>query len=252
MSYLNMKNNFKTIDDAICGYIDDKSKRTTASRGYDYWSASSLGKCKRYQVMCRAGILTDGKVNYSWKNAALDGHAAHQWRQHALEKMGVLISKEIPIIDEELHFRGHYDLIVTLDGKLILGDIKTMNNRAYRSRQRLLGGYDPCHKRQLGAYFYFLKRDVYPDLHSARMYYVNKNTGEREEIELFFDDAYFKEIIDELKALNYYWDRQLLPKKEPGSFCHICQFEQMCKILRNRKDTPLKDAIQRSLPATTE
>lgn len=247
-----MKNNFVTIDDVICKYIDHQNKQTKATRGYNYWSASSLGKCKRYQVMCRAGILTNGKVNYSWKNAAHDGQSAHEWRQEALSKMGVLISKELPIIDEKLCFRGHYDLVVMLNGKLILGDIKTMNNRAYRARQRLPGGYDPCHKRQLGAYFYFLKRDVYPDLHSARMYYVNKNTGEREEIELIFDDAYFKEIINELKKLNYYWSKQLLPKKEIGNFCRICQFAPLCQILRNRKDTPLDHAIQRSLPNTTE
>lgn len=242
-----MTNKFETIDDAICEYIDNQNRRTTQQRGNGYWSASSLGKCKRYQVMCRAGIVTNGKVNYAWKNAAQDGHAGHEWRQEALKVMNVLVSKELPIIDEKLCFRGHYDLVVMLNGKMVLGDIKTMNNRAYRARQRLPGGYDPCHKRQLGSYFYFLKRDVYPELHSARMYYVNKNTGERDEIELLFSDAYFKDIINELKTLNYHWDKQLLPKKEVDNFCRICQFASICKDLRNKKDTPLSHAVQRSL-----
>jgi len=247
-----MKNKFKTIDDAICEYIDSQNRRTTQSRGYDYWAASSLGKCKRYQVLCRAGVITHGKTNYSWKNAAQDGHAGHEWRQHALKEVGVLVSKEIPITDEDLHFRGHYDLVVWLNGKLVLGDIKTMNNRAYRARQRLPGGYDPCHKRQLGSYFYFLKRDVYPELHSARMYYVNKNTGERDEIELFFDDAFFKDIFGEIKSLNYHWDKGILPKKEVENFCRICQFKNLCTDLRNKKTIKIKDAIQRSFSNTIE
>lgn len=245
-----MKNKYETIDDAICDYMDGKSRRTTIARGYNYWAASSLGKCKRYQVMCRAGIIVPGTVNYKWRNAAQDGHAGHEWRQHALKQMGILDSAEIPITDEELHFRGHYDLVVWLKGKLVLGDIKTMNNRAYRARQRLPGRYDPCHKRQLGAYFYFLKRDVYPELHSARMYYVNKNTGERDEIEIYFDNTFFKSIIDELKSLNNSWDKKLLPKKEVDNFCRICQYQNLCKIMKNRKDTKLQDAIQRSLPNT--
>lgn len=246
-----MKNKFETIDDALCDFMDGQNKQTKVARGNDYWSASSLGKCKRYQVMSRAAIATNGEVNYAWRNAAQDGHAGHEWRQKALANVGILVAAEDAITDESLNFRGHFDLIVWLKGKMILGDIKTMNNRAYRFRQRLPGGYDPCHKRQLGAYFYFLKRDRYPELDSARMYYVNKNTGERDEIELYFDDSYFTEILDELKALNYYWDNQLLPKKEIDNFCRICRFAPMCKVLHNKKDTPLSHAIQGSFPKTT-
>ncbi len=243
-----MKNNFLTIDDAICEFIDRKNKRTTQGRGYDYWSASSLGKCKRWQTLCRAGIITNGKVIYKWKNAAEDGVAAHTWRQDALQSVGILVDKEKSIIDEELHYRGHYDLVVTLDGKLVLGDIKTQNNRAYRARQRLPDRIDECHRKQLGSYFYFLKRDVYPDLHSARMYYINKNTGEREEIEVYFSDNDFKDIIDELKTLNNHWEGRTLPKKELSFFCHICQFKPLCTELGSKKDTTIEYAIQRSLP----
>ena len=247
-----MKNNFLTIDDAICEYIDNKSKRTTDTRGYDYWSASSLGKCRRYQVLCRTGITTEGKTMYKWKNAAEDGTAAHIWRQDALKSVGILVDMEKSITDETLHYRGHYDLIVNLNGKLVLGDIKTQNNRAFKARGRLPDKIDPYHKRQLGSYFYFLKRDVFPDLHSARLYYINKNTGEREEIEVYFDDKYFKEIIDELKTLNNYWKNKTLPKKELSYFCNICQFKPLCDELRSRKDTTIEDAIQRSLPSKTK
>jgi CRISPR/Cas system-associated exonuclease Cas4 (RecB family) len=200
--------------------------------------------------MCRAGILTNGATNYAWKNAAEDGHMAHAWRQYALQNIGCLIDMEQPIINEELKFRGHYDLIVNLSGKQVLGDIKTQNSRAFKARSRLPGRIEPQHKRQVAAYFYFLKHGKYPDLDSARLYYINKNTGEREEYELYFDDAIFNDILDELKSLNWHWDCGILPKKEVSRFCRLCQFGPLCKAMLNRKNTKIDHAIQESLSGT--
>lgn len=248
-----MKNNFKTIDEVICEYLDKSNRRTKKIRGNDYWSASSLGKCKRNQVLSRAGAMTNGLSNYSWKNAAKDGHTAHEWRQEALKKMGVLIAKEKSVVDEALHYRGHYDLIVNLSGKLVLGDIKTQKNRAFRARARMPGGIDPHHKKQLGSYFYFLKRDTYPELDSARLYYINRETCEREEIEVYFSDKDFEEIINELKFLNACWDNNILPKKEPSYFCKcICPFEKLCTEVGNKRLTKLDETIQRSFSDTTK
>jgi len=248
-----MKNKFETIDEALCEYMDNVGRRTTIQRGYNYWAASSLGKCKRYQTLVRANAATYGEVNYAWRNAAQDGHSSHEWRQKALEDLGIMESKELPIVDEDLCYRGHYDLVVWLKGKLIVGDIKTQNNRAFRARDRA-GGIDPCHKRQLGSYFYFLKRDVYPNLSGAHLYYINKNTGERQEYKVFFERGFLTDVINELKSLNKHWEKGILPKKEVDNFCYICPFSNLCKGLLNKKDTTIKDAVQRSLsqPASTE
>lgn len=242
---------YNTIDEAICDYLDRGCRRTTKSRGNGYWGASSLGYCKRYQVLQRACIGRPGEINYSWRNAAEDGHMGHAWRQHAIHEMGVMVDLEGEIVDESLHYRGHYDLIANLNGKLVLVDIKTMNNRAFRARGRMPGGIDPKHKRQLGSYFYFAKKQLFPDLHSARLYYVNKNTGERDEIEVYFDEDYFKDIVKELKTLNQHWDKGILPKKEVDHFCKICPYFTLCRDMLNRKDTKIKDAIQRSIQETT-
>lgn len=242
-----MKNSFETIDDVICDYLDQKNKQTAAIRGFEHWAASSLGHCMRYQVLNRAGVMTIGKTNYAWKNAAQDGHSAHVWRQTALYHMGVLVDSENAVFDEELHYRGHYDLIVNLSGKKVLGDIKTQNNKAFMKRSRLPDKVDPHHKRQLGSYFYFIRRDYHPDLHSARLYYINKDKGMREEIEILFEESYLLDIVKELKTLNLYWEKRILPKKEKESFCYICPHRVLCDDLRNRKDTTIDHAIQRSL-----
>lgn len=242
-----MKNKFETIDDAICEFLDTSSRRTTQARGNDYWAASSLGKCKRYQTLSRAGAGKSGTINFAWRNAAQDGHSAHEWRQQALRDLGIMESAELPIIDEQLHYRGHYDLVVWLKGKLVLGDIKTQNNRAFRARSRMPGRIDPCHKRQLASYFYFLRRDVYPELSAAHLYYINKNTGEREEFKIYFERGFLTDVVNELKILNAHWDKGILPKKEVDNFCRICPFSDLCKDLLNRKNTKIEDAIQRSL-----
>lgn len=247
-----MKNNFETIDDVICDYLDQKNKGVAQARGLDYWAASSLGHCMRYQVLNRSGIMSSGKPNYAWRNAAQDGHSAHVWRQLALEHMGVLVDSEKSITDEELHYRGHYDLVVDLSGKIVLGDIKTQNNKAFMKRSRLPDKVDPQHKRQLGSYFYFLRRDVFPALSSARLYYVNKDKGVREEIEILFEESYLMDIVKELKTLNLYWDKRILPKKEKESFCYICPFRDLCDELHNKKDTTIDYAIQRSLYLKTK
>lgn len=240
---------YKTIDEAICDYLDKGCRRTTKARGNGYWGASSLGYCKRYQVLQRAGVLTSGDTNYAWRNAAEDGHMGHAWRQHALHTLGIMNGMEGEIIYEPLRYRGHYDLIVTLGGKMILGDIKTQNNRAFRARSRMPGRIDPKHKRQVGSYFHFAKKTKFPDLYASRLYYVNKNTGEREEFELYFESDYFKDIENELVVLNEHWDNGLLPKKEVDHFCKICPFFGLCRDMLNRKNTKIKDAIQRSIQA---
>jgi len=246
-----MKNKFGTIDDALCDYLDTSNKQNKQRRGNDYWAASSLGKCKRYQILTRAGAVTYGAVNFAWRNAAQDGNSSHEWRQQALRDLGIMESAELPVVDEELHYRGHYDLVVWLNGKLVVGDIKTQNNRAFMARARMPGGIDPCHKRQLGSYFYFLRRDMYPKLSAAHLYYINKNTGVRQEYKIYFERGFLTDIINELKTLNTYWDKGILPKKEITSYCYICPFSDLCKKLLNKKDTKIKDAVQRSLQQPT-
>lgn len=221
---------YDSIDDVICDYLDQKSQKTTEERGNNYWGASGLGHCKRLQYFQRKGETISNGGPYKWKNNAEDGHLAHYWRQRAIEFMGVLVKDEGEIIIEDLHYRGHFDLVVMLADGLTLCDIKNQNSKAYKDRQKIPGKVLPDHKRQLGSYFVFLRK-IMPELKNARMYYVNRDTGEREEIIVLFTEEYLKDIIKELEDLNYYWDNNILPPKEVDKvFCeYVCKYKDTCK-----------------------
>lgn len=233
-----MKNNYKSIDEVLCDYIDKSQGQTTAKRGNKYWSASSLGKCLRYQFFTRKGILkANGGGPYKWKNNAMDGSAAHTWRQQALASMGTLIAAEEPIISEEHSYRGHFDGIVQLD-RLVLLDIKNQNNRAFRARRREPGQYHPEHRVQIGSYFLFLKLTRFPNLSDAVLYYINRDTGERDEIILYFEKQELDLIIEELNTLNKHWAQKTVPEKTISRFCvSVCPYLDTCKAYGNVQGT---------------
>jgi CRISPR/Cas system-associated exonuclease Cas4 (RecB family) len=228
MASKKLNNSYNSIDEIICDYLDKKNAHTTKERGNDYWAASSLGKCKRLQFLSRKATEVSNGVPYKWKNNAEDGHASHIWRQMAILKMGAMVAYEKEIIIEQLHFSGHYDLLVMLATGLSLCDIKTQGSKAYKARLKIPGHVPPEHKRQLGSYFIFLRK-LYPELKDARMYYINRDTGEREEIIILFTEEYLQDIITELNTLNNYWENDILPPREDSTFCkYVCRFYDTC------------------------
>ncbi|MBU2007486.1 MAG: Dna2/Cas4 domain-containing protein [Gammaproteobacteria bacterium] len=205
----------------------------TELRGKEYWAASGLGKCKRLQFLSRKSTAISNNIPYKWKNNAEDGHSSHIWRQLAIKQMGSMIEYEGEIIIEDLHYAGHFDLLVMLADGLTLCDIKNQNSRAFKSRQKIVGKILPEHKRQLGSYFVFLRK-LHPELKNARMYYINRDSGEREEIIVLFTEEYLKDIINEIKQLNHYWANNILPPKEVSGFCqYVCQFYDTCNKFRD-------------------
>ena len=252
------KNKFESFDDIITSYLFQRGSDYTSEKGSKYWSASSLGKCMRYQALNRACIVMPGaSPNINWKNNAEDGHLMHAWRQLAVSRMEALVDSEGEIIDDDLNYRGHYDVIAMLYNKaadrefMSVCDIKTMNNRAFRAMARI-NNVDPCHKRQVVSYWYFARKHLYPDLEDSRIYYVNRNTGERKEFVIQHPELLAPSIIDELNGLNEAWDSGLLPKRQTDTFCNLCQYASLCKQLKNSKNTKINDAIQRSLSKETE
>jgi len=224
------KKNYESIDEIICDYLDKKQANVRRQRAKEsYWSASGLGKCKRYQYFIRKETEATNNTPYKWKNNAEDGHASHIWRQAAIKLMVKESWFEGEIVDKEACFKGHYDIVVRLNDGLALCDIKTQNNKRFRKRALLPDKIDPLHKRQLGAYFLFLKKSQFPDLANARIYYINRDTGEREEIIVEFDDEYLADIKNEIKYLNNCWLKDMLPQREVSMNCaSFCEFYDTC------------------------
>jgi len=217
--------NYESIDEAICAYIDKGSYNSKK----EFWSVSSLGRCKRQQYLRRSGVSGVFTVSYSSRMQAYDGDGIHAKIQSALQKMGVLVNAEETITNIPLQLRGRYDALVMLKSGLCLMDIKTQNQKAWaRRKKKGVRSADAHHRRQVLAYLYLLK-EHYPDLKDARIYYVNRNTGEREEFRLAITEEDTKSILAELQDLNRHWaDQTLPPLTEDANDCQFCEFSSTC------------------------
>jgi CRISPR/Cas system-associated exonuclease Cas4 (RecB family) len=161
---------------------------------------------------------------------AYDGDGIHLKIQNIFKEQGILVEAEQSITDEDYHVKGKPDAVINLSTGLCLLDIKTQNQKAWARRKEdgkrtVVAG----HRKQILLYKILLKKHRYPDLDDCRVYYINRNTGEREEFKLFFTDQEEKEIKEELTVLNEFFDKQEMPPCtcDPKN-CPFCEYPEQC------------------------
>lgn len=222
---------YKSIDEALIDYLKVSRKQKKVKRGDKYWAASSLGQCLRKQYFTREMRAPTHEPITKNLFVAMDGNASHEWRQKAFKDLGILVKAEGKIVSKKYNYRGHYDALIQLKSGLSLLDIKTQGSHAWYNRKHRWKDQVPdYHQKQIGSYFLFL-REKYPELKDVRLYYYNRDTGEREEFKVTFSEEYLQSILKELKLLNYYWDNKILPPpiapRERWK-CRFCQFRGYC------------------------
>lgn len=229
--------NFQSFDEVLRTYLDDKEKAKDEGRDNDWWYASELGMCLRKSFFRRLGLSNSDEKEYRIKFVAEDGNAGHNWRQGAAQEMGVLVEKEGSLVDEKLKYRGRFDLIIQLtQGKSII-DIKTQRSEAFfkRAKKRIGERVEEFQKLQLASYFYFA-RQKYPDLIDARIYYVDRGGGVREEYIFHFRQEIFDKIVGELELLNKFWENEQLPPKDSRKWvCRYCPYKTICTNVEDNK-----------------
>jgi CRISPR/Cas system-associated exonuclease Cas4 (RecB family) len=217
---------FNTIDEAVCSYLDEAQKNYPKM----YWVASSAGQCLRRQYRKRIGEPGKHTVNYSHRMQWYDGDGIHVKLQTLFQKLGILVEAEEPIIDEEYSFKGKPDAVLKLAEGLCLMDIKSQNQKAW-ARRKVKGEriVDEHHRKQVILYYHFLKKHKYPDLVSARIYYINRNSGEREEFVINISQEEIDERLNELKTLNEFLKAKTEPEKTSNTDdCYFCEFQEYC------------------------
>lgn len=231
---------YSSFDEVMRTFLDKQDNEHTHEN--EAWYASELGFCKRKQVFRRMGIKVSNPTQWRIRFVARDGTALHEWREDAAKKQGVVILSEKRLVDKKTGWRGRPDLLVALDGKPVMLDIKTQRSEAFFRRNRLpvdqrISLY---HKMQLGSYIYFLNKN-YPDIvekfgfpkgtkvKEGRIYFVDRGGGIREEYVINFDKKIFKLITQELKSLNTFWDSKVIPPVEEKTWlCRFCPFQTQC------------------------
>lgn len=206
---------FDSFDHILRTYLLGQEEERFKKIDNDWWWASELGTCLRKQFLRRLGVPSKEK---EWRITFLQeqGKAIHDWIQRATRTTGRLIASEEEVRDELLRFKGRFDLIIDLNGEgqpyLSLIDIKTQRPEAFFRRAK-----DPesqkvkeFQKKQLASYFFFAKRK-YTNLQDARIYYLDRGGGVREEFVFHFKPQVFAEILNELALLNQYWEKKELP-----------------------------------------
>jgi len=221
---------FSSLDEVLRTFLIEQDKEREKQIDNDWWWASELGLCKRKQFLRRLGIEPSENKEYRLMFLAEDGKAMHNWREQAAEKMGVLLEKEGTLQDEKLRYKGRFDLIVKLNGRPVLIDIKTQRPEAFFRRAREKPGrrVKDFQKMQLASYVLFARKR-YPDLKEARIYYVDRGGGVREEYSFKFKKGRFKAVLKELEELNKYWELQEFPPAQKGWLCRFCSFKTVCE-----------------------
>jgi radical SAM protein with 4Fe4S-binding SPASM domain len=240
-------NNSWSIQEFENAYLEFQMKR--GDQKSDYWRGSDMGACARKRIYTRKGIQPTELIT-SRQHRTMDvGNLFHTKYQRFFKKLGILIEKEGEIVNEEYHFKGHFDALLGgipkpvrkedftfkgKDGKEFFkqdefdwfnGFLSGLNQRfptglplllyELKTQHSMSFQYiekkpQPEHYYQLCSYLYFLK-DKYPELKEGRILYISKDDSRLCEHIIRLNDETIEQIESELKQLNEYWKKDELP-----------------------------------------
>ena len=240
------KRSFTSFDEAMRYSIEleDQQRKTTIDN--DWWFASEMGMCRRKQFLRRFGFRVTDDKQFRIRFIGKDGTAMHEWRELAAEKTGILIEAEGKLKDPECRYSGRFDLLVKLNERPVIVDIKSQRPEAFfrRANKPLAQKVEHHQKMQISSYVYFLRKlRGMTDIEEGRIYYVDRGGGVREEFAFIFDDRQFKLVVDELDILNDHWKESRIPKKQKASWeCKYCSFAKLCQTFDKNKIINAHDA----------
>lgn len=152
-------------------------------------------------------------------------------------------NREFPISDPDIYIKkGYIDGVFVLDGKLWLGEFKSINSNGYK----FLNGPKLEHYYQGLVYLYvfnkLLAQGEYEHIKELEPFdkaegiiflYVNKDTSTMKQFVATKDDKFFAHIVDRIMALRKFKEANQLP---PGTedWCKSCNWRDKCAENRLR------------------
>lgn len=209
---------------------------------------SSVGQCMRknvYQMLGYIGRPEDGNDLLVLEN----GTYYHDRMEHIFKDMGILISEELSLKDEDLAISGRSDAIIwDLDMKeseeeddvIILHDpkgkevykgprdlvkiieFKSIKQERYNELKRTPKKH---HIQQLQLYFYLT------GIRKGAIYYENKNTQEQKMYDVAYDQTIVDQVLEEIRQTVDFAKRGELPERPylPTDIpCRYCRFRDIC------------------------
>lgn len=133
-------------------YLLTKDSEDNQDRKNETNSPSGALGCCRANIYQRLGTPKD-PTNPRSTRIFDNGHGVHDRLQGYLEKMGVLLMREVPLFNLEEEIQGHTDGLMDLSGKMIeltVLEIKSINSRGFSA----LKDAKPEHKAQASIYLF--------------------------------------------------------------------------------------------------
>ncbi len=217
---------------------------------------SMLGSpCLRKIFYSATRVPEDFDFPISGKKRMKLGEAIHHMLETVFKKEGILVqyynpdgsipkdfngedNREFPVQSPELFIAlGKIDAVFIIDGKLWLGEYKSINTNGFNS---LMKPKDD-HLVQGVTYFYIfnqhLKDGKYSHIKELAGFekaegviflYIHKDDTEFKEFEYTQADTVFKSIVQKIFTIKQFADRKELPPKTPD-FCSSCGWRTKCK-----------------------
>lgn len=153
---------------------------------------------------------------------------------------------EFPIVVPELEIKqGKIDAIIKLDGKLWIGEFKSIKDEKFHE----LKDAQEEHKIQANTYVhlfeYCLNKGDYKHIKELEGFtevegvifiYLNKNDSEPREYIVEKDDAHLEKIVEKIATLKQYVEKKELPPKT-DHYCFFCPYNKKCKRNFNPLDS---------------
>jgi hypothetical protein len=211
-----------TFKERAKSYNHDASEDDVAKH---YYHPSSIGRCQRelwFQAFNAPGA--DGDDLLKSHLIFEIGTYGHILFQNLCERAGVLVQRELGVLDHLLKVIGHCDGKLKIRNDTFALEFKTINARGFA---KLGSTPKDDHVWQVHIYMALLK------LNAALIVYWNKDTSELREFRVPFDTALWeKKLKPRIKAHHEAVRTRTMPDREgtgPESFpCRYCAYNRVC------------------------
>ena len=177
---------------------EHKTKKTFAPSSIGY----GHGTCPRYWYLAFSGAPFVETTDALGVANMMNGSAAHDRLEKIIEQAGVLVSKEIKMELKDPPVFGFIDVMVRINGEVVVGELKTTRQEAFLFRQH---SHKPSgnHLYQILIYMHATGKD------KGFLFYENKNDQTFLIIPVFMNEKN-KVILDEalewLRLVRKNWE----------------------------------------------
>lgn len=186
------------------------------------------GMCSRYWFYAFRGAFFEEKFSPLNASAMKNGILSHQRLQEEYSKAEELKAQiEKECINEDPPIRGFIDVIVEVDGKPVIGDIKTSKHMLYLQREATM---KPSPSNYLQTLIYMYVEGV----EDGYIHYESKDSHEELLIPIKMTEQareYIEEVFDWMRTVKKAYEEDTLPercftKSEPA--CKYCPLSKTC------------------------